>query len=317
MPRPQKEGLDYFPLDTDFLSSDKRIKGLLRKFGADGITFLVSLWCDIYGGSGYYVKADDDYLEESAHELGISINTIRQIVDYLLSRSLFDNTLFQSVKVLTAPGIQRRYELAVKERVRKRKSPVIVEKDYWLLPEEEAETVSVRTGDTATSIKVIQFSVSPWNNPIIPRNKEVIPRSKCTKESKGKKSKGKESIEGEGEPPRSASGRYGNVLLTREEAAGLAKEFGPSVLEDYVGRLDTHIQKTGRRYSSHEATIRSWILEDRRKAAEGKPRGGNRFHNFDQRNTDYDAILREEERRIEHGGDQGDNRSHHGTGGTA
>ena len=317
MPRPQKEGLDYFPLDTDFLSSDKRIKGLLRKFGADGITFLVSLWCDIYGGSGYYVKADDDYLEESAHELGISINTIRQIVDYLLSRSLFDNTLFQSVKVLTAPGIQRRYELAVKERVRKRKSPVIVEKDYWLLPEEEAETVSVRTGDAATSIKVIQFSVSPWNNPIIPRNKEVIPRSKCTKESKGKKSKGKESIEGEGEPPRGASGRYGNVLLTREEAAGLAKEFGQSVLEDYIGRLDTHIQKTGRRYSSHEATIRSWILEDRRKAAERKPRGGNRFHNFDQRNTDYDAILREEERRIEHGGDQGDNRSHHGTGGTA
>ena len=50
-----------------------------------------------------------------------------------------------------------------------------------------------------------------------------------------------------------------------------------------------------------------------------RPAGGrqNGFHNFDQRNTDYDAILREEERRIEHGGDQGDNRSHHGTGGTA
>ena len=302
MPRPQKEGLDYFPLDTDFLSSDKRIKGLLRKFGADGITFLVSLWCDIYGGSGYYVIADDDYLDESAHELGINVNTIRQIVGYLLSRSLFDNTLFQSVKVLTAPGIQRRYELAVKERVRKRKSPVIVEKDYWLLPEEEAETVSVRSGDTATSIKVIQFSVSPRNNSVIPRNNEVIPWNKCTKESKGKKSKGKESIEGEGEPPRSASGRYGNVLLTREEAAGLEKDFGQSVLEDYVGRLDTHIQKTGRRYSSHEATIRSWILEDRRKAADGKQQG-NRFHNFDQRETDYDAILREEERR-EYGGDQ-------------
>ena len=312
MPRPQKEGLDYFPLDTDFLSSDKRIKGLLRKFGADGITFLVSLWCDIYGGSGYYVIADDEYLEESAHELGINVNTIRQIVGYLLSRSLFDNTLFQSVKVLTAPGIQRRYELAVKERVRKRKSPVIVEKDYWLLPEEEAETVSVRAGDTATSIKVIQFSVSPRNNSVIPRNNEVIPRNKCTKESKGKKSKRKESIEGEGEPPRSASGRYGNVLLTREEAAGLAKEFGQSVLEDYVGRLDMHIQKTGRRYSSHEATIRSWILEDRRKAADGKQRG-NRFHNFDQRQTDYDAILREEERR-EYGGDQGSNGNHRDAG---
>lgn len=295
MPRPIKEGLDYFPLDTALLTQDKRIRTLLRRFGADGITFLIALWCDIYGGTGYYVVADEDYLEEIAHETGIGINTIRQIVDYLLSRSLFDNTLFQSVKVLTAPGIQRRFQLAVKERVRKRRAPVIVEADYWLLPEEEEETVTVRENGQASCIKVIQKRISPRNNPVIPRKNEVIPRKKCTKESKGKESKGKKRERGSTPPPRSF-GRYQKVSLTEAEYQSLADEFGEQTAKDYVGRLDLYIQKTGKAYASHEATIRSWIMEDREKA-KGKGKNGpfkpNRFHNFDPVGYDYDEIVDE------------------------
>ncbi len=200
MPRPIKDGLDYFPLDTALFTQDKRIKTLLRKFGADGITFLIALWCDIYGGTGYYVVADEDYLIEMSHDTGINLNTIRQIMAYLLDRSLFDNTLFQSVKVLTAPGIQRRFELAVKERVRKRRAPVIVDADYWLLPEEEAETVTFKEDGQARCIKVIHKKVFPRNNSINPRNNAVIPRSKCTKESKGKERKGKYSGSGSARP---------------------------------------------------------------------------------------------------------------------
>ena len=295
MPRPIKDGLDYFPLDTALFTQDKRIKTLLRKFGADGITFLIALWCDIYGGTGYYVVADEDYLIEMSHDTGINLNTIRQIMAYLLDRSLFDNTLFQSVKVLTAPGIQRRFELAVKERVRKRRAPVIVDAAYWLLPEEEEETVTFKEDGQARCIKVIQKKVFPRNNSINPRNNAVIPRNKCTKESKGKESKEKESkVCVEEARPRKAHGRYSNVYLSDREYDSLVAEFGADKVNDYIDRLGTHIKSRGTRYGSHEATIRKWILEDREKAAAGKQTGRpNRFHNFDAVGYDYDAIVEE------------------------
>lgn len=302
MPRPIKEGLDYFPLDTALLSQDKRIRTLLRKFGADGITFLIALWCDIYGGTGYYVVADDEYLEEMSHETGINLNTIRQILAYLLDRSLFDSTLFQSVKVLSAPGIQRRFQLAVKERVRKRRAPVIVESAYWLLPEEEEETVTFKEDGTARCIKVIQKRIVPRKNSLIPRNNEVIPRNKCTKESKGKESKGKnrERVrESTPAPPSRSFGRYENVRLTDAEYLSLAEDFGKAVVADYIDRLARYMKKTGRTYDSHEAVIRDWVLDDRKKegqknVAQGNPLvKQNRFHNFDQVGYDYDAIVKE------------------------
>lgn len=38
MPRPRKNGLDYFPLDVDFLD-DPKIKILKARYGRDGIVF--------------------------------------------------------------------------------------------------------------------------------------------------------------------------------------------------------------------------------------------------------------------------------------
>ena len=54
MARPQKEGLEYFSLDVDFFS-DRKIKILKGRFGADGITYYLYLLCEIYKGHGYYL----------------------------------------------------------------------------------------------------------------------------------------------------------------------------------------------------------------------------------------------------------------------
>ena len=173
MARPQKDGIDYFPLDTDFFRADKRIRSLLMKYGTNGISFLLYLYCDIYA-NGYYVIVDDDYIQSAVRDLGMSENAIRQVLRYLLERSLFEYTLFQSVNVLTSPGVQRRFMNAVKERVRKRRSPVIVEKAYWMIPEEEFET---ETSHPLLKSSILKFlrgitpikpgitPVFPWNNP--------------------------------------------------------------------------------------------------------------------------------------------------------
>ena len=132
--RPKKSGLSYFPLDVDFFE-DPKIKILRARYGRDGIVLYIYLLCRIYK-QGYYIQVDDDFEYIISDDLKMDQNKAKQVLNFLLSRSLFDNTLFQSDKVLTSAGIQRRFQLAVKERAKK--NPIEVGR-FWLLKKEETE----------------------------------------------------------------------------------------------------------------------------------------------------------------------------------
>lgn len=132
--RPKKSGLSYFPLDADFFE-DSKIKILRARYGCDGIVLYIYLLCRIYK-HGYYIQVDDDFEYIISDDLKMDQNKAKQVLNFLLSRSLFDNTLFQSDKVLTSAGIQRRFQLAVKERAKK--NPIEVGR-FWLLKKEETE----------------------------------------------------------------------------------------------------------------------------------------------------------------------------------
>lgn len=135
MARPIKQGLDYFPLDVDIFY-DKNIRILMSKYGADGFTIYTYILCEIYN-NGYYVVADKDFVCLMADDLGMKVNKINLVLKFLLERSLFDNTLFQSDTVLTSVSVQRRFQLAVKERAKK----ITIEVNgFWLLKREETET---------------------------------------------------------------------------------------------------------------------------------------------------------------------------------
>lgn len=132
--RPKKDGLDYFPLDVDFFEGDK-IKILKARYGADGIILYMYLLCRIYK-QGYYMQVNEDFEYIISDDLKMSPDKVKQVLTFLLSRSLFDNTLFQSDAVLTSAGIQKRFQLAVKERAKK--NPIQTGR-YWLLKREETE----------------------------------------------------------------------------------------------------------------------------------------------------------------------------------
>lgn len=134
MARPKKDGLDYFPLDVDFFEDDK-IKILKARYGADGIILYLYLLCRIYR-QGYYIQVNEDFEYIISEDLKMSPDKVKQVLTFLLSRSLFDNTLFQSDAVLTSAGIQKRFQLAVKERAKK--NPIKTGR-YWLLKKEETE----------------------------------------------------------------------------------------------------------------------------------------------------------------------------------
>lgn len=167
--RPRKDGLDYFPLDADFFE-DEKIKILKARYGADGIILYIYLLCRIYK-HGYYMKVNEDFEYLISDDLKMSPDKVKQVLTFLLSRSLFDNTLFQSDAVLTSAGIQRRFQLAVKERAKK--NPIQAGR-YWLLKEAETEPF----------IKCTQFEgFSQKNNNNSGKNKDNS-REQSLKESK-------------------------------------------------------------------------------------------------------------------------------------
>lgn len=131
MARPIKDGLDYFPLDVDVFS-DFKVKILRGRYGSDGVMLYIYLLCEIYK-NGYYLRWDSDTLYCIVADLNMSEDKTRQILNFLLERSLFDNKLFQSDKVLTAASIQRRYQ----EACRNRRRDIEVAEKLWVLSESE------------------------------------------------------------------------------------------------------------------------------------------------------------------------------------
>lgn len=290
MSRPQKEGIDYFPFDIDFFS-DPKIKILKARYGVDGIAIYVYLLCEIYR-SGYYIRFNEDSQYIISDDLKMSPDKVMQVLKFLLERSLFDNKLFQSDAVLTSTGIQKRFQLAVKERAKK--NPIQVE-GFWILPEEKTEPF----------IKVNSFINKSGNNEDYSGKNSDTSRELSLKESKGKESKENKSKEISPELPESPrqeavyqlilnDGSYYSVYLEEIQkyrglypAVDIDQEF-----RKMIGWLDSNKanRKTKRGINKF---INGWISraqDSARPVKKAEPRK-NSFQNFPQRDTDYDAIV--------------------------
>lgn len=115
MARPNKIGLDYFPLDVDIFE-DEKVSAISGEFGIKGEITVIKLLCAIYR-NGYFILWNDLLKFKLLRSLpGISSELIESIVNRLVLWDFFDKTLFDSVKVLTSRGIQRRYFEASRRR---------------------------------------------------------------------------------------------------------------------------------------------------------------------------------------------------------
>jgi len=112
MARPQKTGLDYFPLDCHL---DKNLKAIIRKFNAEGFGVIVGLYQHIYA-DGYWLKWCEETAEDFALEIGVDEDILSQIVKFCVNREIFNSAIYKSNKVLTSRGIQKRYLVATERR---------------------------------------------------------------------------------------------------------------------------------------------------------------------------------------------------------
>nr|DAQ25877.1 MAG TPA: protein of unknown function (DUF4373) [Caudoviricetes sp.] len=181
MARPKKQGLLYFSFDTDFFYSDRRIKALRSRFGNDGIVLYIWILCEAYKDKGYYLVYDEDCIDNMITDLGLTEGFIEQVMEYLASRSLLTkiSTLAGPVTTITSPGIQKRYQEAMKGQ----KRTVDVYSEIWLLKKDE----------TASFIKVTQKVAISEKNPSISEKNPNISEKNPLKEKKIKESKVKEN----------------------------------------------------------------------------------------------------------------------------
>ena len=133
MARISKPGLDYLPLDVNFLQ-DRKVRRISCRHHAAGIAALTSLLCLIYKEKGYYVLWNKDTLFDIAQEACCEEEEMQAIIDDCLSVGLFDTYIYKEYGVLTSQAIQEQYHKIIIDSRRKYKLPL---ENFWMIKEEK------------------------------------------------------------------------------------------------------------------------------------------------------------------------------------
>ncbi|WP_243108660.1 Lin1244/Lin1753 domain-containing protein [Clostridium rectalis] len=164
MARPQKNGLDYFPLDVD-MDQDDKVALIEAQHGIVGFAIVVKLLMKIYKNSYFYEWTEKEQLLFSKR-VNVDINRVNVIINDCAKWGLFNGDMLKTYKILTSEGVQRRYLEAVGRRQK-----VKMYKEYLLLNQD--------------TVNVYKNLIIVYINGI---NDNINPQSKV-KESKVKKSK--------------------------------------------------------------------------------------------------------------------------------
>lgn len=110
-----------------------------------------------------------------------------------------------------------------------------------------SETTTVAENDNPVVIRNDTPPLAENDNPT------VIENDNHTYKEKKKDNKERE---------RKPRGTYGNVILSDEQFGSLVSDYGKSNTEDYIRKVDSYMQSTGRSFRDHEATVRKWLDDD-------------------------------------------------------
>jgi len=189
MARISKPGLDYFPLDVNFLQ-DRKVRRISCRHHAAGIAALTSLLCLIYKEKGYYISWNKDTLFDIAQEACCEEEEMQAIIDDCLAVGLFDDLIYKEYGVLTSQAIQEQYHKIITDSRRKYKLPL---EHFWLIKEDFkdvteshdfATTMPQTKEETDTDIKGKQeMDMENEIKSEIKKDKETERQGKCQKEN--------------------------------------------------------------------------------------------------------------------------------------
>lgn len=98
-----KQGLDYFPLNTDFMH-DRVVRRVMKREGDSAFTILLYTLSYLYSGEGYYIHVDDDFYDELSDQLFSTDNdSVRRVLRLFVEYGFFDSSL----RTLRHPDFRR------------------------------------------------------------------------------------------------------------------------------------------------------------------------------------------------------------------
>lgn len=121
MARPTAKGVEYFPLNVNFIN-DLKVRKLLLSCGAEAIAVLIYLLSTIYKDEGYYVEIHEDEIDLIALDVNVTPEFVLKVINKACEVRFFDVNLYNNFNILTSKGIQERY-LKITER---RKNSVVI-----------------------------------------------------------------------------------------------------------------------------------------------------------------------------------------------
>ena len=260
MARPQKDGLDYFPFDVDFMK-DTKVRRIARTFGCTGTMAIVMLFTDIYRTRGYYMNWDEDTCFDLSETLQCEPELAAKIVDACVLAKIFNVDLFQDKAVLTSAAIQLRY-LKINQDCKRQRT---INPEFSLIelpqeaPQPPAEKPKRKRRKRAASDEL------PPNAPSEAVTSEGMPQRK-QEETRGNKNKGENSTANQNElkqtteehstadeiarcgitaagclPPQSVAGNRGEPAVVSKGLSSASADFifsspsGESIREEFSG----------------------------------------------------------------------------------
>jgi uncharacterized phage protein (TIGR02220 family) len=118
MARPKKEGMDYFPHDTDAVN-DEKIEALRLLYGNDGYAFYFILLERIYRSKNFELDISDaETIQILCRKIDVNLERFNQILETALKRGCFCRDSYELEGLLTSEGIKKRANVVVEKRSR-------------------------------------------------------------------------------------------------------------------------------------------------------------------------------------------------------
>lgn len=296
-----KKRIDYAGWSVDIFSNDIKIDKLLDAQGWTGFGIYFYLCQMAFGGEGYYYEWCYDLCATTARKMGggVGAGTVKETVDYCLHIGLFDERLFDRCGVLTSRGIQKSYLAVVKGNSRR---TVEIYKDYWLLDISESEecqgVVFIRKNNSKLGAKDDLQEENGYlqgadgdsivlNNTIL-NNKNTMCKADTLaqiEELFKKLWKLYPVKKGKGQVSRTQKMKL--FKIGYEEMSRAIDRYLEELKKDEWRKPQNGSTFFNRGYMDY---LDEYYVSGKQPTVQ-KPK--NRFHNFEQRNTDYDAIMLE------------------------
>lgn len=298
MARPQKIGVEYFPLDVD-IDQDDKVAMIEALHGLIGFSIVIKLLMKIYK-EGYYCEWTEREQILFSRRVSVDIKEVNAIINDCVKWGMFDEGTYTKHQILTSKGIQARYF----EIVKRRKEVEVVD-EFLLIGQNHLNNYK----------NIVTVDINGINVNINQVNDDISTQSKV-KESKVNESiLNKTTTEDYGDCSSSSSKDNGldkNEELSRIAIAFQDNGFGSiniTVKEMLLELLDLYsaewiiealkiaVESNKRSLRYVKGILENWQtsggmvkkVDNTNKSIKSTPVKKTRFHNFEQRTDKYSS----------------------------